>query len=271
MSPRATSDESRAGGSTTTGANPIPSKDPIPSDDKDTTPLETVWNFPSLNELPEGDLVAIGADLEPRTLLAAYRSGVFPMPLDDDIGWFWPEERGVFCHGDLVISRSLRRSQERYTVTVDQAFDEVIRACGEPSRPHGWIDDPIVEAYTRLHKLGVAHSIEVWEGSELAGGLYGVSIAGLFAGESMFHYRTDASKVALVALVELLWPDDKASPVLLDVQWATRHLRSLGARTTDRPGYAKLLEQALRQPGPAAFTPTDADSPSTQTPDRPEK
>ncbi len=251
MSPQATSDESRAGGSTTTGA------DPISTTSEDQASPDKVWRFPAVGDLPEGDLVAIGADLRPRTLLDAYQAGVFPMPLDDEIGWFWPEERGVFRHADLVVTRSLRRSQKRFNVTLDQAFDEVIVACADPSRPHGWIDDAIIEAYVQLHCLGIAHSVEVWEKSTLVGGLYGVSIAGLFAGESMFHRRTDASKVALVALVDLLWPNRAASPVLLDVQWATKHLRSLGARTIHRPGYAKLLEQALAHPTPAAFQPSD--------------
>ncbi len=200
--------------------------------------------------------MAIGADLEPGTLVRAYQSGLFPMPVEEQqIGWFWPLERGVFRQGDLRISRSLRRSLGRYTTTHNVAFDRVIQACADPSRPNGWIDDAITEAYTRLHQLGVAHSIEVWDDEFLAGGLYGISIGGLFAGESMFHHRTDASKVALVALAKMLWPNTtdnntSESAVLLDTQWATGHLSSLGAIEVGRSDYAKLLKRALQEANP---------------------
>ncbi len=175
------------------------------------------------------------------------------MPLEkNQIGWFWPTKRGIFRQGDLHISRSLRRSMRRYTTTHNRSFDQVIAACRDPERPHGWIDDAITSAYTRLHHLGVAHSIEVWDDDGLAGGLYGISVGGLFAGESMFHRRADASKVALVALTEMLWPEptQATSAVLLDTQWATSHLSSLGAIEVDRSDYAKLLEQALQQTNP---------------------
>ncbi len=179
------------------------------------------------------------------------------MPLEEhQIGWFWPAERGIFRHGDLHVSRSLRRSVKRYTTTHNQAFDQVIAACSNPDRPHGWIDDAITAAYSRLHQLGVAHSIEVWDGETLAGGLYGILVGGLFAGESMFHRRTDASKVALVALTEMLWsgPEDTDSAILLDTQWATDHLSSLGAIEVDRSDYAKLLNRALKEPSPLPVT-----------------
>lgn len=222
-------------------------------------------------------MVALGADLNAGTLVGAYCSGLFPMPVEEgQLGWFWPEERGIFLQDDLKISRSLRRSQKRYTTTVDRAFGQVLSACANPDRPHGWIDNDITRAYTALHHLGIAHSVEVWDDQGLAGGLYGVNIGGLFAGESMFHRRTDASKVALIALSELLWPnttvstlgtdtrtaDDVDNPpatnnaVLLDTQWATPHLSSLGAIEVDRPTYAKLLASALEQPIPLAFTRT---------------
>jgi leucyl/phenylalanyl-tRNA--protein transferase len=136
-------------------------------------------------------------------------------------------------------------------VRIDTAFDAVIDACADPGRQHGWIDDRITEAYQRLHRLGWAHSVEAWtpEG-ELAGGLYGVAIGGLFAGESMFHRRTDASKVALVHLVELL---AAGGSTLLDVQWTTDHLRSLGAVDVPRAEYLERLEAALALPLPDAF------------------
>ncbi len=221
------------------------------------TVFDTAWRFPRLEDLPDSDLVAIGADLEPGTLIKAYQSGLFPMPLEEhQIGWFWPLKRGIFRQGDLIISRSLRRSLKRYTTTHNQAFDQVIAACSDPDRPHGWIDEPITLAYSQLHQLGIAHSIEVWDGEVLAGGLYGISIGGLFAGESMFHRRTDASKVALVALGELLWPEPlgnsaKQPSILLDTQWATPHLSSLGAIEVNRSEYAKLLERALQQTTPS--------------------
>ena len=123
---------------------------------------------------------------------------------------------------------------------IDTAFDEVVRACADPRRPHGWITGPIRDAYGELHRLGWAHSVEAWDDDGLAGGLYGVSIGGLFAGESMFHRRTDASKVALVSLVECLRADEEPDR-LLDVQWLTEHLASLGAIEVSRRDYLGLL------------------------------
>jgi len=154
-----------------------------------------------------GEIVGVGADLEPGTILAAYRSGLFPMPVDDGmLGWWSPEPRGILPLDGLRVSRSLRRSCARYEVRFDTAFSEVVAACAERSREGHWITDDIAAAYVRLHQLGWAHSVEAWsrEDGQLAGGLYGIAAAGLFAGESMFHRRTDASKVALVALVDLL-------------------------------------------------------------------
>lgn len=203
------------------------------------------WAFPPLAELAgEDDLIAIGADLATGTLLEAYASGYFPMPVNRRrIGWFSPDPRGVLPLDHLRVSRSLRRSMHRYEVTVDHAFDQVILACSDPRRPHGWIDQRVVKAYTLLHRLGWAHSIEAWEGDALVGGLYGVSIGGLFAGESMFHHRTDASKVALVHLVDLL---GTGSPnTLLDVQWCTPHLATLGVVEVGRAAYGRLLANAL--------------------------
>ena len=169
------------------------------------------------------------------------------MPVDGEIGWFSPDPRGIIPLDGLRVSRSLRRSTRRFRVTVDADFAAVITACGDPLRPHGWIDDDIVEAYTRLHDLGWAHSVEVWSADDgaLAGGLYGVAIGGLFAGESMFRRRTDASKVALVALVERLRDGGGA---LLDVQWCTEHLASLGAIEIPRASYLARLADAVDRP-----------------------
>jgi leucyl/phenylalanyl-tRNA--protein transferase len=137
-------------------------------------------------------------------------------------------------------------------VRVDTAFDEVIRACADPSRDSGWIDEEIIDAYTELHDLGWAHSVEAWQDGRLVGGLYGVAIGGLFAGESMFHRVADASKVALVGLVDLL-RDEYADQRLLDVQWSTPHLASLGVVEVRRSTYLDLLGCALELPLPRAF------------------
>ncbi|MBV9933409.1 MAG: leucyl/phenylalanyl-tRNA--protein transferase, partial [Actinobacteria bacterium] len=134
-------------------------------------------------------IVGTGADLEPGTLLAAYRAGMFPMPIGSVMGWWSPDPRAVLPLDGLRVSRSLRRSCSRYEIRFDTAFARVVEACADPARPHGWITDDILAAYTRLHELGWAHSVEAWsvDDGELAGGLYGVHINGLFAGESMFH------------------------------------------------------------------------------------
>jgi leucyl/phenylalanyl-tRNA---protein transferase len=190
-------------------------------------------------------VVGIGADLEPGTLLAAYRSGLFPMPVSGNgaTAWWSPDPRGILPLDRLRIPRSLRQSCRRYEVRCDTAFAEVMEGCRDPRRDGGWISPDIVRAYGRLHELGWAHSVEAWtpEG-ELAGGLYGVSIGGFFAGESMFHRRRDASKVALVALVERL---RSSGAVLLDVQWTTDHLASLGAVDVSRDDYLRRLRPAV--------------------------
>ena len=192
---------------------------------------------------------ALGADLEPGTLLAAYRAGIFPMPITgvQELPWFSPDPRGVVPLGDFRPSRSLRRSARRFAVTADEAFGAVVAGCADPGRPGAWITPVVRSAYERLHALGWAHSIEVWDAEgALAGGLYGVEIGGLFAAESKFHVRTDASKVALVALVERL--RDAGGERLLDVQWTTPHLSALGARDVARAEYLRRLAAALRTP-----------------------
>ncbi|WP_419918621.1 leucyl/phenylalanyl-tRNA--protein transferase [Candidatus Poriferisocius sp.] len=209
------------------------------------------WAFPPADTADENGLVGIGADLAPGTLLAAYRTGLFPMTLGDTnkLGWWSPDPRGVLPLDELRVTRSLRRSVQRYRVTVDVAFADVIDACRTIDRPHGWITPDIREAYVRLHRLGWAHSVEAWtQDGELVGGLYGVSIGGLFAGESMFHIDRDASKVALVSLVARLAHGNV--PRLLDVQWATGHLQTLGVVEISRNEYLSRLERALEQPFP---------------------
>ncbi|MFT4286389.1 leucyl/phenylalanyl-tRNA--protein transferase [Nocardioides sp.] len=195
------------------------------------------------------DLVGMGADLAPGTLLAAYRRGLFPMPGERrrDYLWFSPVRRGILPLDGLKTSKSLRRSARDFEIRVDTAFEEVVAACGDPRRPQGWIDERIQTAYGDLHRLGWAHSVEAWRDGELAGGLYGVSIGGLFAGESMFHRQRDASKVALVGLVALL-RSDGVEGRLLDVQWSTPHLASLGVVEVPRRSYLELLAAALELP-----------------------
>lgn len=205
----------------------------------------------------DAGLVAVGGDLEPGTLLKAYRTGLFPMPVGRRrLGWWSPDPRGVIFLDDLRVSRSLRRSCRRFEIRVDEDFDAVIEACADPARPQGWITPEVRDGYVRLHQMGWAHSVEVWdaETGDLAGGLYGVAIGGLFAGESMFHHRADASKVALVALVNLL-AEDQVTGRFVDVQWCTPHLASLGATEVRRLDYLSLLEEALLLPPPPAFCP----------------
>jgi leucyl/phenylalanyl-tRNA---protein transferase len=219
-------------------------------------PPASPWSFgePSRFDARD-DLVGVGADLEPGTLLSAYRQGLFPMPsghAGDPMYWFCPVQRGVLPLDGLHVSRSLRRSVRAFETRVDTAFEQVLDACADPRRPSGWIDDDIREAYLCLHDLGWAHSVETWRDGRLVGGLYGVASGGLFAGESMFHLETDASKVALVALVDLL-DDEHAAQRLLDVQWSTAHLASLGVVEIDREEYLRRLAVAVELPPPAAF------------------
>ena len=179
------------------------------------------------------------------------------MPVADGmLAWWSPEPRGVLPLDGLRVSRSLRKSCARFEVRVDTAFSQVVAACAEPNRVGRWITDEIAEAYVRLHRLGWAHSVEAWslEDCQLAGGLYGIAVAGLFAGESMFHRRTDASKVALVTLVDLLGgAAGAAEGRLLDVQWRTDHLASLGVVEVDRATYRSRLHRAMALPLPPAF------------------
>jgi leucyl/phenylalanyl-tRNA--protein transferase len=207
----------------------------------------------------DGEAVAVGADLQPGTVLAAYRSGLFPMPAKPGLmAWWSPDPRGILPLDGLRVSRSLRRSLTRFQIRIDTAVEEVIDACADRRRHGAWIDRDIKRAYLRLYELGWVHTVEAWDDAgRLAGGLYGVAIGGLFAGESMFHRQTDASKVALVGLIERLrtvgdqWGDRDRR--LLDVQWATPHLQSLGALEVGRARYHQLLAAALPLPQPSGF------------------
>lgn len=221
-------------------------------------PEPTPWALPNPALAPAGtDVVGIGADLAPGTVLAAYRRGLFPMDIDrgGPLGWWSPDPRGVLPLSSLRVSRSLRRSLRRFDITVDECFTDVMHECAHGRDDRGWITDDFIDAYSMLHRLGWAHSIEVWNvAGDLVGGLYGIEVGGLFAGESMFHRQRDASKVALVALVNLLSGDGRevaesqACPRLLDVQWVTDHLASLGAVAIPRQEYLRRLADALTLP-----------------------
>lgn len=204
------------------------------------------WRFPPPAAWPDDDLIITGGDLEPATLVAAYRHGIFPMELSAHPGvlaWWSPDPRGIVPLDGVRVTRSTRQSARQFDVRIDTCFVDVMRGCADPSREDGWINQPFIEAYTRLHELGWAHSVEVFDrDGRLAGGLYGVRVNGLFAGESMFHRRRDASKVGFIALVQLM---RETGMTLLDVQWRTKHLESLGAIEVSRQEYLARLANAL--------------------------
>jgi leucyl/phenylalanyl-tRNA--protein transferase len=209
---------------------------------------DTPWHFPDPSEWPDDDLVAVGGDLEPATLIHAYRQGLFPMKvgprLSQVLAWWSPNPRGVIPLDGLRVTRSMRQSAKRFGIRVDTSFSAVMRHCANPDRSGGsWIDDDFIAAYTQLHTLGWAHSIESFDGDgTLAGGLYGVRIGRLFAGESMFHLQRDASKVALMGLVDLMREEGMT---LLDVQWQTAHLATLGSVAISREAYLERLASAI--------------------------
>ena len=211
--------------------------------------------FGSPAQWREDDLIGVSRDFDPSLALAAYASGVFPMPAPGGrMGWYSPLRRGVLPLDGLRVSRSLRKMLGRYEIRVDTAFDAVLAGCADRRRPNGWIDDRIRRVYRQLHRRGVVHSVEAWTADgRLAGGLYGVGVGGLFAGESMFHrpdIGRDASKVALVALVERLQAAGGTGR-LLDVQWVTPHLASLGVVEISRAEYLQRLAVALPLPPPS--------------------
>jgi leucyl/phenylalanyl-tRNA--protein transferase len=225
-------------------------------------PPPTTVSFPAATDADDRGKVAVGGDLDPGTLLAAYRSGLFPMRQPDgDLAWWSPDPRGVLFVDRLQVSRSLRRSLRRFDISVDTSFQRVIEACADRGADdYQWITAEIRDAFTELHRLGWAHSVEAWtragdgSGRALVGGLYGVAIGGLFSGESMFHHERDASKAALVALVDLLRAGrEQAAGRMVDVQWLTPHLESLGGVAIPRAEYLMRLERALGEPLPPAF------------------
>jgi len=200
----------------------------------------------SESESAPNGLVALGGQLLPETLLAAYRAGVFPWSSDPVLTWWSPDPRAIFDLESWRAHRSVVRAARRaaWTFSVDKDFEGVMRACAEAGadRPSTWITDEFVKSYGQLHARGRAHSVEVWEGDALVGGLYGVALGGFFGGESMFHRRTDASKAAVGHLIERL---RAGGFTLLDAQVPTPHLTRLGAVSISRADYLTRLRRAL--------------------------
>jgi leucyl/phenylalanyl-tRNA--protein transferase len=205
------------------------------------------WGFPEPHEWSnDDDVVAVGADLAPNTLLYAYSHGMFPMYVGNknrDLGWWSPVARGVIPLHELRITRSMKQSARKCTVTFNQSFAEVMQHCASAHTEGQWITQEFIDAYSTLHTLGHAHSVEVWDTDHrLVGGLYGVRINNFFAGESMFHLQRDASKVAVMHLVDAM---NAAGMSLLDTQWCTDHLATLGCVEVPRTKYLELLAQAI--------------------------
>lgn len=199
--------------------------------------------FPDPRTVRGDEPFARGVNYEPAVLVDAYAHGIFPWPYDDgEVYWWSPDPRAVIKPDQLHVSRSLRRTLRRseWRCTVDRAFDDVMAACAEPRGTGSWITDDYRAGYARLHALGIAHSVEIWEGDELVGGVYGVVIGAVFTGESMFHRRTDASKAALVGLCAHMRRQGLA---LIDAQLPTDHLLSMGAVALPRAEFLELLEQ----------------------------
>lgn len=192
--------------------------------------------------------VVDGSTWNRQVIIYAYAHGLFPMPLDakespNVISWWSPNPRGVIKPEEIRVTRSLKKSISKFNFTINKNFEQVIRQCADPRRPSGWITDDVVTAYLDLHHHGQAHSVEVWNSSgELVGGLYGVELGGLFAGESMFHLERDASKAALVHLARLL---ADGTGRLIDCQWLTDHLATLGAIEIGRFSYISGLSRLL--------------------------
>jgi leucyl/phenylalanyl-tRNA--protein transferase len=220
------------------------------------------FRFPDPRHAGAEGLVASGGDLEPATIITAYRRGIFPWPAEGiDLLWWSPDPRAVIPLDRLHVSRRLGQTlrQRRFRATIDADFAAVIAACADRGEEETWITPPLRAAYERLHALGWAHSIEVWTADGvLAGGLYGVAIGGLFAAESMFHRVSDASKVALVALVQQC---RVAGMSLLDVQMPSPHLASMGAVTVPRKEYLSrlgtVIDRALNFTAAASVRPVE--------------
>jgi leucyl/phenylalanyl-tRNA--protein transferase len=215
------------------------------------TGLSSASYFPPAESALEGGLVYVGGRLSPDWLLDAYSHGIFPWPSNEEhLSWFSPDPRAILELGNLHVSRRLSRTcrQRRFQVTFDKSFDAVLSACAAVhTRRRGgtWLTPAMQCAYRRLHALGFAHSVEAWLADELAGGVYGVALGGMFSAESMFYEVSDASKVALVHLVQHL---RARGYVLLDVQQSTGHLQRFGATQIPRSVFLERLAEALKLP-----------------------
>lgn len=210
--------------------------------------LSSYLNFPDVKEANLEGLLAVGGDLSPQRLLRAYREGIFPWYSENEpILWWSPDPRGVIPLNKFYINRTIQKilKRETFEIRVNTAFEEVIRSCAvrEGSPRSGWITEDMISAYTNLCKMGFAHSVEAWKDGKLAGGLYGVAICGMFAGESMFHGESNASKVALCALVERM---KERGYSLLDCQMVTEVTSKMGAIEISRTDYLKRLKIALK-------------------------
>jgi leucyl/phenylalanyl-tRNA--protein transferase len=210
-------------------------------------------SFPDPTEAGSDGLLMTGGKLQPAWLLAAYRAGIFPMPVDFGsrtiLAWFSPDPRGILELDSLHVSRRLARRLRRgeFQFTIDRDFAAVVAGCAAPrgAERETWLTPTLYGAYLTMHRAGVAHSVEVWQNNQLVGGIFGLAIGGLFAGESMFHRATDASKAALCALVAHL---KRRGFGLLDVQWTNSHTTSLGAVNIPRAEYLARLRQVVDQP-----------------------
>jgi len=207
-------------------------------------------NFPDPESASFDGIVALGGSLSTTNLLRAYRRGIFPWPIDEYLlPWCCPEKRAILEFKDLYIPRRLARVKRQmpFRFTIDQAFEEVIVACAKVKRKGEsgtWITTQMIRAYCELHNKGYAHSVEAWEGNTLVGGLYGVDAGGAFSGESMFCYRSNASKLALLYLIEHL---QKRGLDWIDIQMMTPHMEALGAKSTDRSEFLRKLSLALKR------------------------
>lgn len=204
-----------------------------------------VVRFPNPEQTDENGIVGWGADLHPVTLESAYKMGIFPWPLDETglIPWFCPKERAILEYPKLHISRSLQKElkKNKYRFTVNQAFSKVIEACAKTKRkdqPGTWITPEMIDSYIQMHKRGTAHSVEVWEGEKLVGGIYGVSVGGYFSGESMFRKKPNTSKFALIHLMNHL---HEKGLDWLDIQVMTPHMKVMGARNISRKEFLKKI------------------------------
>ncbi|MDQ6927612.1 MAG: leucyl/phenylalanyl-tRNA--protein transferase [Actinomycetota bacterium] len=213
----------------------------------------SAWDLPDPDRTGKDDLVGIGADLAPETLVDAYRRGIFPWPHEGvDLPWFSPDPRALLAADKVHVSRTLRARLRScgWETTVNRAFDRVMAESGFRRGSEGtWITDEMKAAYGQLHRLGWAHSVEVWDGAQLVGGIYGVAVGGCFTGESMFHRATDASKAALVDLC-CRWRE--AGGAFVDVQLPTEHLERMGAVSVTRREFLAML--AAVRDAPARLT-----------------